>query len=92
MEILPLQQKYMSNSNKNIIFIEANVMDISVKFQLHPPYGFWGEDFWIVFRKFSRLDKIHIVGRDYLRNISVKLLSKYLQWDSNKCQFPLFPL
>ena len=25
-------------------------------------------------------------------NISVQLLSKYLQWDSNKGQFPLFPL
>ena len=27
---------------------------------------------------------------DYSMNISVKLLSKYLQWGSNKCQFPLF--
>ena len=38
---------------KNILFIEANVMNISAKFQLHPPYGFWGDDFLIFFRKFS---------------------------------------
>ena len=52
-------------------FVEANVMNISTKFQLYPPYGFWGEDFLIffVFRlpwqpiKFWDLDKIHMVGR-----------------------------
>ena len=39
---------------KNIIFVEPNVMNIYAKFQLHPLYGFWEEDFWIyVFRKFS---------------------------------------
>ena len=38
---------------KNIVFVEANVMNISTKFQLHPPYGFWGEDFLIFFCKFS---------------------------------------
>ena len=38
---------------KNIIYVEANVMNISTKFQLHPPDGFWGEDFLIFFRKFS---------------------------------------
>ena len=25
---------------KNIHFVEAHIMNISVKFQLHPPYGF----------------------------------------------------
>ena len=34
---------------KYIIFVEANVMNISAKFQLHPPNGFWGDDFWIFF-------------------------------------------
>ena len=24
-------------------------MNIYAKFQLHPPYGFWEEDFWIFF-------------------------------------------
>ena len=77
-------------------------MNMYAKFQLHPPYGFWGEDFWIFFRKFTLyvamatnqihdLDKIHIV-EEYSRNISVKKKSKYLQWDSKNCQFPLFPL
>ena len=28
---------------------------------------------------------------DYSRNVSVKLLSKYLQWDGNQSQFSLFP-
>ena len=27
-------------------------MNISAKFQVHPPYGFWGEEFWIFFCKF----------------------------------------
>ena len=27
----------MSNDNKNTIYVEANVMNISTKFQLHPP-------------------------------------------------------
>ena len=25
---------------KNILYVEANVMNIYTKFQLHPPYGF----------------------------------------------------
>ena len=37
---------------KNILYVEANVMNMYAKFQLHPPYGFWGEDIWI-FRKFT---------------------------------------
>ena len=28
-------------------------MYMYAKFQLHPPYGFWEEDFWIIFRKFT---------------------------------------
>ena len=38
---------------KNIIYVETNVMNMYAKFQLHPPYGFLGEDFWIFFRKFT---------------------------------------
>ena len=37
---------------KNNIFVEANVMNMYAKFQLHPPYDFW-EEFWIFFRKFT---------------------------------------
>ena len=88
----------MGNDNKkhNLWFyVEANVMNIYAKFQLHPPYSLWGEYFlenlpfmlpWQPI-KFSDLDKIHMNRR---RNISVKLLSKYLQWDSSKCQFSFF--
>ena len=35
----------MSNSYKNTVYVEANVVNISAKFQLHPPYGFWEEEF-----------------------------------------------
>ena len=30
---------------KNTIYLEANVMNIYAKFQLHPSYGFLDEDF-----------------------------------------------
>ena len=30
---------------KNTSFVEANVLSMYVKFQLHPPYGFREEDF-----------------------------------------------
>ena len=32
---------------KNLIYVQANTMNISTKFQLHPFYGFWEEDFCI---------------------------------------------
>ena len=41
------------NKKNNTIYVEANVMNMYAKFQLHPPYSFWGEDFWIFFRKFT---------------------------------------
>ena len=34
-------------------YVEANVMIMYAKFRLHPPYGFWGEDFLMFFRKFT---------------------------------------
>ena len=49
------------------------------KFQLHAPYGFWEEDFWIFFFKnlafrlqwqqikISDLDKTHMVGKGLLQ-------------------------
>ena len=30
---------------KNIIYVEANIINIYAKFQLHHPYGFWEADF-----------------------------------------------
>ena len=36
---------------KNTNFVQANVISMHAKFQLHPPYGFWEEDFWIFFSK-----------------------------------------
>ena len=68
----------MGNDNKHTVYVEANVMNMYAKFQLHPPYGFWGEDFWICFGKltlyvamepikFSDLDKIHMNRRELLK-------------------------
>ena len=28
---------------KNAIFVEANAINISARFQLYPPYGFWDD-------------------------------------------------
>ena len=50
-------EKLSCNSNrssyltgiKSIIYEEANVLNNYAKFQLHPPYGFLGEDFLIFF-------------------------------------------
>ena len=36
------QSSYLTGI-KNTTFVEANVL--SIQFQLHPPYGFWEEDF-----------------------------------------------
>ena len=64
-------------------------MNISTKFQLHPPYG---EFFFLLFHKFgvsvamatnqsnsAFLTKFIWLIEYYSRNITVKLLSKYLQ-------------
>ena len=66
-------------------------MHIYAKFQLHPSYGFWEEDFWFFFFenlafqlpwqpiKNSDLDKIHMVGRGLLQKHFCKTFSKYPQ-------------
>ena len=59
----------MSNSNKNIIFVEANVMNISAKFQLHSPL-------WLLKRWFLN------IFREFIQGTSLKLLSKYLHYKS----------
>ena len=72
---------------KNTIFMEANLTDILQSFSFIPHmaseemillfvFFLWGNsECWI---------KIICLAEDYSRDISVKLLSKYLQWDSNK--------
>ena len=47
----------MSNGNKKKKkkkkkhrFCRANVINISAKFQLYPPDGFWGDDFFFKFK------------------------------------------
>ena len=43
----------MSNSNKNIIYVEANIINIYAKFQLHPLMASEKKIFEYLFRKFS---------------------------------------
>ena len=57
---------------KNTIYVEANIINVYAKFQLHPQYGFQEEDFFFFFLenlafrlpwppiKISDLDKIHM--------------------------------
>ena len=97
----------MGNDNKkNIIYVEANAMNMYAKFQLRPSYSFWGEDFWICFFenlpfmlpwqpiKFSDLDKIHMNRRGLLRKHFCKKKQKTLisAVRQQKLQIPLFPL
>ena len=44
------QSSYLTRI-KNINFVEGNVLCKNAKFQLHPPYGFWEEEYF--FRKFT---------------------------------------
>ena len=89
----------MGNDKKKK-YVATNVMNIYAKFQLHPPYGFWGEDFLIIFWKFtlydwlpwrpikfSDLDKIHMYRRPLLKKHFCRKKSKYLQWDNKNCHF-----
>ena len=84
-------------------FVEAYIKNISRKFQLHSPDGFWRKDFFlyiilqisrfrchdnIKFRDWTNfICNIWLITEDFWRNIFVKLLSKYLQWDRKKTYF-----
>ena len=86
-----VERKYMSNGNKNTTFVEANAINISAKFQLYRPYGFLGVDllFFVVENlailattatsQIQRIGQMIYLVQDHSRNISVKLLLKYLQ-------------
>ena len=74
---LSFQLRWAKNS-----FVEDNIMNISWKFELHPPYDFWGEDLWIFAQilclgcngknsKFEIWTKFMCNVRDYSRNIAV---------------------
>ena len=74
----------MSNGNKNTIYVEANIMNISARFQLHPPMASEEKIFVcanLAFRlpwqpiKFSGLDKFHMVGRELFKNETLQKCS-----------------
>ena len=75
---------------KNMIHVEANVLSMYAKFQLHPPPAFWGEDISIFFEnlpfmwprqpiKLSDLDKSHIKRRGLLDKHMCEKQLKYFQ-------------
>ena len=45
--------QFVSEQNKNTTYVEDNVINTHEKFQLHPPYGVWGEDYFTCFLKFT---------------------------------------
>ena len=78
--------KARATAIKNIMFVEAYVMNISTKFQLASEekifeYFFTNLAFPLPWQpiKFSGWTKFVWMVGDYSRNISVKLLSEYLQ-------------
>ena len=68
---------------KNITFVEASVMNSSAKFQLHPPYGFWRDDFLLLFS----------YGKDLkwsLQQIALTSTSKFNFWENQRIlAFPI---
>ena len=52
---LTLQPKYLSNCNKNTIFVEANAMNSSAKCKVHPPLWLLRSWCFSIFCKFSLL-------------------------------------
>ena len=55
METVSCHSNQSSNPTeiKNITFVEGNVLSKYAKFRLHPPYGFWEEDFLTFLRKLT---------------------------------------
>ena len=45
------QSSYPTGIKNTSYNIEANVLSMYAKFRLHPPYGFWEEDFLNIFTK-----------------------------------------
>ena len=46
-------QSSRTKTIKNTNFVQANVISMYAKFQLHPPYGFWEDFLNIFFQKFT---------------------------------------
>ena len=76
-----------STAIKNTIFMEANLTDILQSFSFIPHMASEEMIFFFFFFLCGNSEvwiKIICLAEDYSRDFSVKLLSKYLQWDSNK--------
>ena len=89
---------------KNANFVEAYIISMYAKFQLHPPYSSCEENFWIFFSKIyplrcysnqtnkAILTKVALNREDYAINIYVKTKFQYPQINGRNCNFPLFAL
>ena len=90
---------------KNTVYVDANVLSMFAKFQLHPPPPLWflRRRFFNIFTKINRflpprqpikfndLNKSDMKCTGLLNKHFCKK-SKYPHRDRKKCQFPLFPL
>ena len=94
-------QSACTTAIKNNILVEVIVRDNSVRFQLYPPNSFWGVDFIIFFTNFAfslpwwptklrGYNKKDMFCTGPLKEHFCK--TKYLQWDSSKCQFSFFAI
>ena len=74
---------HSNQSTSGMAIVEANALNISVKFQRYPLYNLWGIDFWLFSAnfacklpwqpiKFRVWTKMICLVEDYSRNISVK--------------------
>ena len=79
----------------------ANTVDIFIKSQPHSAYGFLGFffffffffAFWFLSQPIKKSSRPKIIWQieHCLRNISMKVLSKYLERLGSKCRFSIFP-
>ena len=88
---------------KNIKFVKVNMMDISTKSLPHRAYGFWGDKSLSICSIFCILVSMEAseneqwativwLMENYSRNISIKVLSKYLKWLGSKFHFSIFSI
>ena len=71
----------MSNGNKNTLFVEANVINMSAKFQLHPLMASEEIVFEYFFREFNlsvamATNQIHMFGKRLLKEHLCKICNE----------------
>ena len=89
-------REFLSDQNKNTLYIEANVLSMYAKFQLHPPYGLSAEDFLIFFKNLPFMSprqpvKLSDLGKMHLKRGG--LLNKHMRQQKRSIStFPIISL